>query len=102
MIAHEAPKTSGFGAEISSTIQVGNWLVYFTILHLKSDNVIVTYFIFYLFCVACFLQERCFLSLEAPVQRVCGWDTPFAHIFEPFYIPDKWRCFEAIKKITNF
>ena len=49
-----------------------------------------------------FSQERCFLSLEAPVQRVCGWDTPFPHIFEPFYIPDKWRCFEAIKKITNF
>jgi hypothetical protein len=23
MIAHEAPKTSGFGAEIASTIQVG-------------------------------------------------------------------------------
>ncbi|XP_028412256.1 2-oxoisovalerate dehydrogenase subunit beta, mitochondrial-like [Dendronephthya gigantea] len=67
MIAHEAPKTSGFGAEIASTI-----------------------------------QEHCFLSLEAPIQRVCGWDTPFPHIFEPFYIPDKWRCFEAIKKVTSF
>ncbi|CAM9647473.1 unnamed protein product, partial [Hapterophycus canaliculatus] len=22
-------------------------------------------------------QERCFLHLEAPVQRVCGYDTPF-------------------------
>ncbi|KAL9968485.1 hypothetical protein ACROYT_G020586 [Oculina patagonica] len=48
------------------------------------------------------VQEHCFLSLEAPVQRVCGWDTPFPHIFEPFYLPDKWRCFEALKKITSY
>lgn len=48
------------------------------------------------------IQENCFLNLEAPVQRVCGHDTPFPHIFEPFYLPDKWRCLEAIKKVTNF
>ncbi|XP_020630845.1 2-oxoisovalerate dehydrogenase subunit beta, mitochondrial-like [Orbicella faveolata] len=67
LIAHEAPLTGGFAAEISSTV-----------------------------------QEHCFLSLEAPIQRVCGWDTPFPHIFEPFYLPDKWRCFEALKKITSY
>merc|ERR1712113_413988 len=39
---------------------------------------------------------RCIVSHEAPVQRVCGHDTPFPHIFEPFYLPDKWRCLEAI------
>jgi 2-oxoisovalerate dehydrogenase E1 component beta subunit len=27
--------------------------------------------------VAATVQERCFLRLEAPIQRVCGWDTPF-------------------------
>ncbi|XP_022778327.1 2-oxoisovalerate dehydrogenase subunit beta, mitochondrial-like [Stylophora pistillata] len=48
------------------------------------------------------VQEQCFLSLEAPIQRVCGWDTPFPHIFEPFYLPDKWRCLEALKKITSY
>ena len=48
------------------------------------------------------LQESCFLHLEAPVQRVCGHDTPFPLIFEPFYLPDKWRCIEAIKKAVNF
>ena len=48
------------------------------------------------------LQDNCFLNLEAPVQRVCGWDTPFPHIFEPFYLPDKWRCFEAIKKLISY
>ena len=37
------------------------------------------------------LEESMFLELEAPVGRVCGWDTPFPHIFEPFYLPDKTR-----------
>ena len=49
-----------------------------------------------------FFQEECFLSLEAPIQRVCGHDTPFPLIFEPFYLPDKWRVFDAIKKVTEF
>lgn len=52
--------------------------------------------------IAASIQEECFLNLEAPVQRICGHDTPFPHIFEPFYLPDKWRCLEAIKKVTNF
>lgn len=67
LIAHEAPLTMGFAAEISSTI-----------------------------------QEKCFLHLECPVQRVCGWDTPFPHIFEPFYLPDKWRCLATLKKMMTF
>jgi len=67
IVTHEAPLTSGFGAELAAAI-----------------------------------QESCFLHLEAPVQRVCGHDTPFPLIFEPFYLPDKWRCIEAIKKAVNF
>lgn len=67
VIAHEAPITGGFGAEIASTV-----------------------------------QDHCFLNLEAPIQRVCGHDTPFAHVFEPFYMPDKYRCFEAVKKVVEF
>lgn len=47
-------------------------------------------------------QDECFLHLEAPVQRVTGWDTPFPHVFEPFYLPDKYRCFSAIKKLLNY
>jgi len=42
------------------------------------------------------------LNLEAPIQRVCGWDTPFPLIFEPFYLPDKYRCLEAIKRVVNY
>lgn len=29
------------------------------------------------------------LQLEAPVARVCGLDTPFPLVFEPFYLPTK-------------
>ncbi|OMO81096.1 DNA helicase, ATP-dependent, RecQ type [Corchorus capsularis] len=35
------------------------------------------------------IMERCFLRLEAPVARVCGLDTPFPLVFEPFYMPTK-------------
>ena len=49
-----------------------------------------------------YLQEQCFLNLEAPIQRVCGYDTPFAHVFEPFYMPDKWRLLESIRNVINF
>jgi len=52
--------------------------------------------------IATTVQEACFLHLEAPIQRVCGHDVPFAHVFEPFYMPDKFRCFEALKKIIDF
>lgn len=48
------------------------------------------------------IQEECFLYLEAPVQRVCGLDTPFPLALERFYVPDKLRVFEAIKKAINY
>ena len=32
--------------------------------------------------IATTIQEQCFLSLEAPIRRVCGYDTPFPLIFE--------------------
>lgn len=67
IVAHEAPLTGGFAAEIAAVI-----------------------------------QEECFLHLEAPVQRVTGFDTPFPHVYEPFYLPDKWRCFDAVKKTLTY
>jgi 2-oxoisovalerate dehydrogenase E1 component beta subunit len=67
VVAHEAPKTSGFGAEVAATV-----------------------------------QERCFLHLEAPVQRVCGWDTPFPLVWEEFYLPSKLRCYDAVKAAMGY
>ncbi|XP_045765554.1 2-oxoisovalerate dehydrogenase subunit beta, mitochondrial [Maniola jurtina] len=67
LIAHEAPLTSGFGAELAATV-----------------------------------QEECFLHLEAPISRVAGWDAPFPHVFEPFYLPDKWRCYEALAQLLKY
>ena len=50
-----------------------------------------------------FFQRECFLNLEAPIERVCGYDIhPIPHVFEPFYFPSKWRCLEAIKRMMNF
>ncbi|XP_076174033.1 branched chain keto acid dehydrogenase E1 subunit beta isoform X2 [Ptiloglossa arizonensis] len=47
-------------------------------------------------------KEECFLHLEAPIQRVTGWDSPFPHVFEQFYLPDKWRCFAAVRNVLNY
>ena len=56
MVAHEATRFSGFGAEILSVV-----------------------------------QEECFWDLEAPIQRVAGWDTPYPHAFEWEYFPGQAR-----------
>lgn len=52
--------------------------------------------------IAAKIQERCFLRLEAPIKRVCGWDVPFPLVFEKFYVPDKIRVFDAIEKTMNY
>mgnify|MGYP000874494057 FL=1 len=52
--------------------------------------------------VAATVQEHCFLNLEAPVQRVCGYDTPFPLIFEKVYVPDALKNYEAIKETIDF
>lgn len=62
VIVHEAPKTCGFGAEITSII-----------------------------------QERCFLHLKAPVQRVAGFDVMMPYYkLEQQYLPDAARVEEAV------
>ena len=48
------------------------------------------------------IQERAFDYLEAPVRRVCGYDTPFPLVFEPIYMPDNRKIFEAIKETVNY
>jgi 2-oxoisovalerate dehydrogenase E1 component beta subunit len=66
IVAHEATRFSGFGAEIAAII-----------------------------------QEECFWDLEAPIQRVAGWDTPYPHAFEWEYFPGQARVAMALKAVME-
>ena len=66
LIAHEATRYSGFGAELAATI-----------------------------------QEHCFYHLEAPIERVAGWDTPYPHAFEWQYFPGQKRVAAGIRKVME-
>ncbi|KAI4842287.1 thiamine diphosphate-binding protein [Aureobasidium sp. EXF-8846] len=58
--------------------------------------------------VAATIQETCFLNLEAPVARVCGWSTHMGLIYERFNIPDvtpnesKPGIYDAIKTTLDY
>jgi len=47
------------------------------------------------------VQERCFYALEAPVERVTGFDTPYPHSLEWAYFPGPVRIGMALKKILK-
>jgi 2-oxoisovalerate dehydrogenase E1 component beta subunit len=66
VIVHEAPRTSGFGGELSALV-----------------------------------QEHCFYELEAPIERVTGWDTPYPHAFEWDYFPGPKRTAEALRRVME-
>ncbi len=44
------------------------------------------------------VQEHCFYHLEAPIERVAGWDTPYPHIFEWEYFPGPARVADAMRR----
>lgn len=44
------------------------------------------------------IQENCFYSLESPIERVAGWDTPYPHAFEWDYFIGPQRIIEAIRR----
>ena len=46
--------------------------------------------------IASTIMEKCFLYLEAPVERCCGLDTPFPHTLEHEYLPDAYKVRQAI------
>ncbi|ODQ66830.1 Thiamin diphosphate-binding protein [Nadsonia fulvescens var. elongata DSM 6958] len=48
------------------------------------------------------LSKECFLNLEAPIQRVTGWDTPIPLSFERFIIPDVARIYNSIKNVMKY
>jgi 2-oxoisovalerate dehydrogenase E1 component beta subunit len=51
--------------------------------------------------LAALVQERCFYHLEAPVERVTGFDTPYPHSLEWAYFPGPVRIASAIEKIVK-
>ena len=63
VVAHEATRTSGFGAELVALV-----------------------------------QEHCFYHLEAPIERVTGWDTPYPHALEWAYFPGPARVAAAFRR----
>jgi len=66
LIAHEATRFCGYGAELVATV-----------------------------------QEECFFHLEAPIERVAGWDTPYPHAFEWEYFPGQDRVLAGIRNIME-
>ena len=47
------------------------------------------------------VQERCFYHLEAPVERVTGFDTPYPHSLEWAYFPGPIRIGEAVERLMR-
>jgi 2-oxoisovalerate dehydrogenase E1 component beta subunit len=48
--------------------------------------------------LAALVQEHCFHWLEAPIERVTGWDTPYPHAQEWSYFPGPARVGAALKR----
>ncbi len=48
------------------------------------------------------LSERAFLHLEAPIERVAGYDLPVPHVHEDDYLPCCRRVVDAIERVANF
>jgi len=51
--------------------------------------------------LAALAQERCFYSLEAPIRRVAGWDTPYPHAQEWAYFPGPERVGRALLEVME-
>jgi len=67
VIVHEAPRTSGYGAELSALV-----------------------------------QEECFEYLEAPIQRVTGFDTPYPYAHEWEYFVGPVRVAAGLRRVLNW
>jgi 2-oxoisovalerate dehydrogenase E1 component beta subunit len=52
--------------------------------------------------IAAYIAERLLFSLEAPVLRVTGYDTPFPFAHENLYMPNEKRILDAVRKSASF
>jgi len=51
--------------------------------------------------LASIVQKECFYHLEAPIQRVAGWDTPYPHASEWDYFPGPDRVVAALNTVME-
>lgn len=51
--------------------------------------------------LAALVQQHCFYALEAPIERVAGWDTPYPHAFEWDYFPGPARVGAAMRRAVE-
>ena len=51
--------------------------------------------------LASLIQEHCFYHLEAPIERVTGWDTPYPHAQEWDYFPGPARVIDAMRRVLE-
>ena len=51
--------------------------------------------------LAALVQEHCFYNLEAPIERVTGWDTPYPHALEWAYFPGPARVAAALRRVVE-
>ena len=47
------------------------------------------------------VQEECFWHLQAPIERVAGWETPYPHAFEWDYFPVQNRVVAGIRNVME-
>jgi 2-oxoisovalerate dehydrogenase E1 component beta subunit len=51
--------------------------------------------------LAALVQEHCLWHLEAPIERVTGWDTPYPHTLEWDYFPGPDRVIAALHRVLE-
>jgi 2-oxoisovalerate dehydrogenase E1 component beta subunit len=52
--------------------------------------------------ISALIHERCFLSLEAPIARITGWDTPFPYTLENDYLPLAPRIQKRLRELSAY
>src|SRR5947207_250323 len=52
--------------------------------------------------ISALVQERCFTSLQAPVSRITGWDTPFPYPLENDYLPLAPRILRSLRELKAY
>jgi len=52
--------------------------------------------------LAALLAEKALTSLQAPIARVTGYDTPFPYTLEHTYLPDSKRVLAALEHVMSF